>query len=112
MFRASSTSGKLHIKPRKDLVVVKKADLLNSKTQRPVSLRNKALLSLDGGGLRGILTGKLCSAQGTGQLHLGCSLRSICGAKQLKMYLFGRTFHHIACPALLLTNKLTRNQHA
>ena len=37
--------------------MVKKADLLNGKTQKPLQLRNTALLSLDGGGLRGILTG-------------------------------------------------------
>lgn len=37
--------------------MVKKSDLVNSKTHKPLQLRNTALLSLDGGGLRGILTG-------------------------------------------------------
>ena len=55
--QASSAQSKLHITPKKDRVTVKKSDLVDSKTQNPLQLRNKALLSLDGGGLRGILTG-------------------------------------------------------
>ena len=42
-------------------MVLRKADLLDSQTRVPLRLRNKALLSLDGGGLRGILTGSLSS---------------------------------------------------
>ena len=52
------TVSKMHIQPSKDRVMVKKADLQDSTTQKPLRMRNKALLSLDGGGLRGILTGK------------------------------------------------------
>lgn len=58
MFSASVTPGKIHIQPRKDLVTVRKADLIDGKTQKPLQLRNKGLLSLDGGGLRGLLTGE------------------------------------------------------
>ena len=51
------TGGTLRILPRRDRVMVKKRELLDSKSQKPLQTRNKALLSLDGGGLRGILTG-------------------------------------------------------
>ena len=43
-------------------MILKKTDLLDSKTQNPLTMRNKALLSLDGGGLRGLLTGARCAA--------------------------------------------------
>ena len=55
--KAVAVASKIHILPRKDLVIVKKADLLSRRTQKSLKLRNKGLLSLDGGGLRGILTG-------------------------------------------------------
>ena len=56
---AVESAGRIHILPRnyKHRVTVRKSDLVNSKSQAPLRPRNKALLSLDGGGLRGILTG-------------------------------------------------------
>lgn len=57
MVHASAITGSIHIQPRKDRKIVKKADLVDSRTQKPLKLRNKGLLSLDGGGLRGLLTG-------------------------------------------------------
>jgi len=59
MVHASAITGNFHIiQPRKDRKIVKKADLVDSRTQKPLKLRNKGLLSLDGGGLRGLLTGE------------------------------------------------------
>lgn len=63
---ANTIPSRPRILPRNSRVMVKKADLLHSKTQKPLQLRNTALLSLDGGGLRGILTGTgldLCKAR-------------------------------------------------
>ncbi len=59
MVHTSAITGNIHIiQPRKDRKIVKKADLVDSTTQKPLKLRNKGLLSLDGGGLRGLLTGE------------------------------------------------------
>ena len=58
MVLASAIIGNIHIQPRKDRKIVKKADLVDSKTQQLLKVRNKGLLSLDGGGLRGLLTGE------------------------------------------------------
>ena len=86
MFSASVTPGKIHIQPRKDLVTVRKADLIDGKTQKPLRLRNKGLLSLDGGGLRGLLTGEhtvklylLSSCPGTATC---CTLAAVQGRKE------------------------------
>jgi len=48
MVHASAIPGNIHIQPRRDRKIVKKADLVDSRTQKPLKLRNKGLLSLDG----------------------------------------------------------------
>ena len=58
-----SSQSKLHIHPRLSRKIIKKADLLVGTAQSPLKLRNKALLSLDGGGLRGIISGELFCAE-------------------------------------------------
>lgn len=68
MVSASAVQSRMHILPRQGRVMVKKGELLDSKTQKPLQLRHTALLSLDGGGLRGILTGgylNQCEQTGT-----------------------------------------------
>lgn len=57
MAPAYAAQNMLRILPRQDRAMIKKGELLDGKTQKPLHLRNTALLSLDGGGLRGILTG-------------------------------------------------------
>ena len=74
--RLASNQSKVHIQPRQSRTVVKKADLLEGTTQRPLQLQNKSLLSLDGGGLRGIISGMMLCC--TCLQHIGfASLRLV-----------------------------------
>ena len=61
MAKACAVQSRLRILPKQGRVMVRKGELLDRKTQKPLQLRNTALLSLDGGGLKGILTGS-CTA--------------------------------------------------
>ena len=48
---------RVHIQARNKHRLIRKHELLVGSTQTLLKPRNKALLSLDGGGLRGIITG-------------------------------------------------------
>ena len=67
-----AVQSRLRIAPKQGRVMVKKGELMDSKTQKPLQLRNSALLSLDGGGLRGILTGSYSANESLFAMQVLC----------------------------------------